>query len=67
MTLHEAMQTVLADAGPDGLTEPELRDAVLARHLFGRKGQPASINQIHARARNYPHMFRVDGGRFRLS
>jgi hypothetical protein len=67
VTLHEAMRQVLAEAGPEGLSGPELRDVVVSRHLYvGRRGQPPSINQIHARARNYADLFHVEGGRFRL-
>ena len=69
MTLHEAMRAVLADAGPDGLSGPELRDAIISRGLYeGRDAAtPVSINQIHARARNYGHLFGRRDGRFVLA
>ena len=67
VTLHEAMRGVLRNAGEKGLTGKELRDAVVAGGLYlGRQGQPPSINQIHARARNYGQLFESRDGRFFL-
>lgn len=66
-TLHNAMEFVLRAAGEDGLTGPQLRDAINQQQLYGRRdGSPVPVNQIHARANHYPEMFEKRGGRIRL-
>lgn len=68
VTLHEAMRQVLAGAGSDGLTSRELVDAINTRGLYRqRAGTPVTVNQIHARARNYSHLFGKREGRFVLA
>lgn len=68
MTLHEAMRQVLSEAGNEGLTGRELVDAINGRGLYRqRAGTPVTINQVHARARNYGHMFGRREGRFVLA
>lgn len=66
ITLHEAMRQVLSEAD-DGLTGRELVDTITSRGLYRqRAGTPVTINQVHARARNYEHMFARREGRFVL-
>lgn len=68
ITLHEAMRQVLSEAGSEGLTGRELVDAITSRGLYRqRAGTPVTINQVHARARNYGHMFARREGRFVLA
>jgi hypothetical protein len=66
-TLHDAMQLVLRASGEDGLTGRELKNAINQQKLYRRRdGAPVEVNQIHARANNYPRMFEKRGGRIRL-
>lgn len=68
ITLHDAMRQVLSEAGDDGLTGRELVDTITSRGLYRqRAGTPVTINQVHARARNYEHMFARREGRFVLA
>jgi hypothetical protein len=68
ITLHEAMRQVLSEAGNEGLTGRELVDTINSRGLYRqRAGTPVTINQVHARARNYEHMFARREGRFVLA
>lgn len=68
ITLHEAMRQVLSEGGNEGLTGRELVDTINSRGLYRqRAGTPVTINQVHARARNYGHMFARREGRFVLA
>ena len=67
VTLHEAMGRLLEEAGPEGLSGPELLHAINDRGLYRqRDGGPVTINQIHARAQNYAELFDKRKGRFVL-
>lgn len=64
MTLHEAMLAVLRTAPGARMTARELCDQINRRGLYRmRDGRPVEIQQIHARAGNYSHLFvRVGDG-----
>lgn len=60
MTLHEAMASVLRQAPSGRLTARELADEINQRDLYRmRDGRPVAPGQIHARARNYGHLFAI--------
>ncbi len=62
MTLHEAIARVLSEVVPRGLRVAEIRRLVNERRLYRmRDGGLPSIQQFHARIRNYPQLFRLDG------
>ena len=62
MTLHEAMREVLRTAPGRRLTPRELAEQVNRRGLYRmRDGRPVEVQQIHARATNYPQFFARDG------
>lgn len=62
-TLHDAMIAVLRQA-PDGrLTAGQLAEEINRRGLYRmRDGRPVAPAQIHARARNYGHLFATGDG-----
>lgn len=67
LTLHEAIATVLREGGNRWMTTRELADAVNERGLYRKKdGSPVESNQIHARAKNYSHLFDKDRQNVRL-
>lgn len=66
-TLHGAMKLVLSAAGEDGLTGRHLAGAINQQQLYRKRdGTAVRVNQIHARAHNYPEIFEKTGGRIRL-
>jgi hypothetical protein len=67
LTLHEAMSVVLSDGNNEWMTTRELADEVNRRGLYRKRdGSPVESNQIHARAKNYDHMFDKDRQLVRL-
>lgn len=67
MTLHEAIGFVLEERANRWMTAKEIADEVNKRSLYRKKdGSPVEINQIHARVKNYAHLFDKDGSRVRL-
>lgn len=67
LTLHEAMAVVLQDAGNEWMTTRDLADEVNRRNLYRKRdGSPVESNQIHARAKNYSHMFEKERQLVRL-
>lgn len=57
LTLHTAIERVLADAGRS-LTTREIADAVKEQRLHARgDGQPVPASQIGARIQKYPALF----------
>jgi hypothetical protein len=67
LTLHEAIALVLRENGSGWMTTRELADQVNHRQLYRKRdGSPVESNQIHARAKNYTHLFEKDGPRVRL-
>jgi hypothetical protein len=68
MTLHEAIGFVLEERANRWMTAKEIADEVNKRSLYRKKdGSPVEINQIHARVKNYGHLFDKDGSRVRLA
>ncbi|MGH8945015.1 MAG: hypothetical protein ACRDVL_02565 [Acidimicrobiia bacterium] len=67
MTLHEALDVVLSDNGNKWITAGDLAAEVNRRNLYRmRDGRPVEASQIHARVRNYSHLFEKNGSRIRL-
>jgi hypothetical protein len=67
LTLHEAFALVLRENGNEWMTAGELADAINARHLYTKRdGRPVEINQVHARANKYQHLFEKQGSQIRL-
>jgi hypothetical protein len=67
LTLHEAIAVVLRDGGNEWMTTRELADEVNRRDLYRKRdGSPVESNQIHARAKNYDHLFDKDRQNVRL-
>lgn len=65
LTLHQAMAVVLRD-GP--LTFRQIADEVNRRGLYRKRdGSTVEINQVHARSRNYRHLFEKVGNTMRLA
>lgn len=62
VTLHVAMQMVLADA-PNRMMRPaDLAAAIHARGLYRtRDGRAVETQQIHARVGNYENLFAREG------
>lgn len=57
MTLHRAMQEVLAQH-PDGLSAPDLAAEINRRRLYLRRdGGPVDVPQVHARTQAYEDVF----------
>jgi hypothetical protein len=66
-TLHDAMKIVLSSRPDRAATTTEISKAIEIERLYTRKdGESPKANQISARARKYPLLFCVDGGRIRL-
>jgi len=62
MTLHEAIKKVLQEVGKP-LTAKEIADIINGKKLYRRKdGNPVPSSQIHARVKNYPHLFEKSSG-----
>lgn len=67
LTLHEAMTVVLREGEDEWMTTRDLADEVNRRNLYRKKdGSPVESNQIHARAKNYAHLFEKDRQLVRL-
>ena len=67
LTLHEALAHVLRERGNAWTSARELADQVNARGLYvKRDGRAVEVNQVHARIKNYPHLFEKDGSQIRL-
>lgn len=67
MTLHAAIEYVIAEAGRP-LTTREIADAVNAHRLYERgDGQSVPASQVGARIRNYPDLFTKGSGRVSLA
>ena len=61
MTLHEAIEKVLKDSGRP-MTAKEIADLINAKMLYIRGDKnPVPGSQIHARVKNYPHLFVKNG------
>ncbi len=61
MTLHEAMLTALLEAY-GGMPAKDLAAVINERHLYEmRDGRNVEAGQVHARVRNYGHLFVKDG------
>lgn len=66
MTLHVAMEAVLADH-EEGLRAADLADEINRRALYRKKGgKPVDAGQIHARVGQYRSMFDRSAGRIVL-
>lgn len=66
-TLHSALAQVLRENSNVWMTARELADAVNTRGLYTKRdGRPVETNQVHARVKNYPHLFEKQGSRIRL-
>src|SRR5438094_559575 len=66
LTLHDALALVLRDRGNAWLSARELADGVNERGLYvKRDGRAVEVNQIHARVKNYPHLFEKNGSQIR--
>lgn len=58
MTLHEAIQQVLLQAGGKSLTVPEITKILNANSWYSKKdGSDLKSSQVGARIKNYPHLF----------
>jgi hypothetical protein len=61
MTLHDAIAAVLRDGGQSGLPVSEIHRRVVSRGLFHqRDGGTVSLQQVHARLRDYGNLFELD-------
>jgi hypothetical protein len=64
-TLHQAMLDILTET-PGGLTARELTDEINRRGAYRQKdGSPVPLNQVHARASNYPQLFVKANGKIK--
>ncbi len=60
--LHEAMEIVLLEQKSRIATTSEIAKEIERRGLYQRKdGETARANQINARVRQYPKLFKFDG------
>lgn len=67
LTLHEAIAVILREEGNRWMSVREIAEAVNTRGLYHKKdGSPVEMNQIHARTKNYTHLFEKDGPKVRL-
>ncbi len=67
MTLHVALEHVLRENDNRWMSVRELADEVNHRALYRKKdGTPVEPNQVHARTKNYDHIFEKDGSQVRL-
>jgi hypothetical protein len=68
LTLHKAIEQVLLERGNPWMTARELADEVNQRGLYVKRDRtPVEVNQIHARATNYPTTFEKQSGKIRLA
>lgn len=66
-TLHEAMTLVLKERGNQWMHTRDIADEVNRHQLYRKRdGSPVETNQIHARSKNYEHLFEKDGPLVRL-
>lgn len=64
LTLHEAMQLILAENNNCGLTPKELADEINRRGLYLRRDKvPLKSGQISARWNNYKKLFYEHNGK----
>lgn len=67
LTLHEAISIVLEEESNRWMTVRELAEVVNARALYRKKdGSHVEASQIHARTKNYEHLFEKVGPNVRL-
>jgi hypothetical protein len=67
LTLHEALSQILREQDNASMTARALADEVNARGLYKKRdGSPVEANQVHARTKNYAHLFEKDGSQIRL-
>jgi len=67
MTLHGAIELILAENGNHWMTTKELAEEVNLRSLYiKRDSSPVTPFQIHGRTRKYPQLFEREGSRVRL-
>lgn len=67
LTLHEAMVRVLQERSGDWISTRDLADEINRRELYRKRdGSPVESNQIHARAKNYEHLFEKSQQQVRL-
>ncbi len=67
LTLHRALEFVLAESDNAWMSARDLAHLVSHRGLYRMKdGRPVEAGQIHARVRNYEHFFELDSGKIRL-
>src|SRR4051794_29888144 len=67
LTLHEAIAQLLRERGNEWTSAREIADEVNRRALYyKRDGSPVELNQIHARTKNYTHLFEKQGSKVRL-
>lgn len=67
LTLHAAIERVLQENNNRWMHVRELADAINEEQLYEKRDKsPVEPNQIHARTRNYEHLFDKDGPRIRL-
>lgn len=64
ITLHEAMLLVLEE-NPNGMRGVDLTNEINRRQLYTmRDGSPVEMQQVHARANHYEHLFVKRDGLF---
>ena len=67
LTLHDALAQILREQDNAWMTARELTAEVNARGLYKKRdGSPVEANQVHARTKNYAHLFEKDGSQIRL-
>lgn len=68
LTLHDAIALVLREQGNRWMSTRELADEINNRGLYHKRDRaPVETSQIHARTKNYSHLFEKDGSLIRLS
>lgn len=66
MTLHEAIKLILQE-NKAPMKPQEVLDIIIKKKLYAKKDDSEiSINQIYARANNYPNLFELKEGRIHL-
>lgn len=66
-TLHEAIALVLEEQDNQWVHTRDIAEEVNRRRLYQKRDRsPVETNQIHARSKNYPHLFEKDGPLVRL-
>jgi hypothetical protein len=67
LTLHDAIAKVLREHGNEPMTARDITNEVNERGLYcKRDGSAIELNQVHARTKNYDHMFEKAGSRISL-